>query len=103
MKSTTTPPTPGDYERSVVKAVTAVTTNPTVHSATVYYSPTLVFKATRRGKPDARDKRTELVLTIGRPNWADRKFIKLCVKAGEPFPVKRVQLRLYREKRAGKR
>lgn len=37
--------------------------------------------------------RAEVLVTIGKPNFAERRFIKLCEKAGEPFPVKKIQLR----------
>lgn len=46
-----------------------------------------------RGKIDKRSKRTSVVLSFGRPNYAEREFIRRCRKAGEPFPLKRVQLK----------
>ena len=67
-------------------------------SAVKFIDPKLVVRATRRFKPDRRNTRTEILLTVGRPNYAERKFVKLCVKAGEPFPVKRVQVRRYAKK-----
>ena len=33
----------------------------------------------------------EIILTIGKPNYLEREFIKKCVKAKEPFPVKKIQ------------
>ena len=62
-----------------------------IHKATKYLSPTLVVRATVplfRGKRDMSAK--TLVLTIGKPNFLERKFIKTLLKAKEPFPVKRV-------------
>jgi hypothetical protein len=47
----------------------------------------------RIGRCREYSNRSELVLTVGRPNYRERKFIKLCKDAGEPFPVKKVQLR----------
>ena len=38
----------------------------------------------------------QLTVTYGSPNYAARKFIKLCKKAGEPFPVKKIQLQFAR-------
>lgn len=38
------------------------------------------------------DAGLELVVNVGRPNAAAVRFIGACKKAGEPFPVKRVQL-----------
>lgn len=35
-------------------------------------------------------KRIDIALTIGIPNFAERKFIAKAKKAGEPFPIKKV-------------
>ena len=64
--------------------------------ATLYESEKDVITATRRrfgGKFGTGN--VDIVMKIGRPNYAEREFIKLCKKAGEPFPVKKVQLKLY--------
>lgn len=61
----------------------------------VYQHPRLCVKATRRFKPSARMKTIDIVLTIGEPNYEGRKFVKRCLAAGEPFPVKRVQLKFW--------
>jgi hypothetical protein len=60
---------------------------------TQYVSPKEVVRVTRRryrGKVKARGP-IELTVTVGRPNYRERLFVKRCVKAGEPFPVKRIQ------------
>lgn len=67
--------------------------------ATVYQHPKLTIKATRILKPNKRDRSTTLVLTMGAPNYEERAFIKKCLKAQEPFPVRKVQLKHYPEKR----
>ena len=61
--------------------------------ATKYYAPGLVIKATARHKPKRRARSVEIVVTIGAPNYAERQFVKQLKKAGEPFPVKRVQVK----------
>ena len=68
-----------------------------VYSAIKYLSPTFVVRATRKRfgkKLPAKNQNFEATLVIGRPNYEQREFIKLCKKAGEPFPVKMVQLKL---------
>lgn len=62
--------------------------------ATKYISPKEIVRATRKtyGKK-IRHGNIEIHLTIGRPNYAEREFIKLCQKAGEPFPIKKIQLK----------
>jgi hypothetical protein len=67
-----------------------------IRQATVYISPDLVVRATRRHKPQSgrcAGIHTELVVTLGKPNYLERLFIKACKQSGEPFPVKKIQLR----------
>lgn len=54
-----------------------------------------VVHATWRFKPKGNHSREEIVITFGAPNYADRIFIKDCKKAGEPFPIKKIQYRKY--------
>ncbi len=66
-----------------------------VRQAVKYYSPTEVLCVTRklfRGKIDRRDN-IDLVVKIGKPNFEQRAFIKKCKKAGEPFPIKKIQIK----------
>lgn len=64
--------------------------------ATKYLSEKFVITATRRHKPDGRANRVEVLVTIGAPNYAGREFVKACKKAGEKFPVKKVQLKFWK-------
>jgi hypothetical protein len=68
------------------------------HTATKYLSPTHVVRATRivwRGKIDKRSRTIEIRFTDGKPNYHAREFIKRCQKAGEPFPVRKIQLKFF--------
>ena len=68
--------------------------------ATAYFSQTLTIKGTRLHRPRNRERGVTMVLTIGKPNYAEREFIKVAKKAGEPFPIERVQLKSWpKEKR----
>jgi len=71
--------------------------------ATLYESPKFVVKVSRRHRVTLRDKRWEFVLTLGEPNYEEREFIKKCRKVGEPFPVKKIQLKFYPTKKKGKK
>lgn len=68
--------------------------------ATDYFSPKFIIRAVRKtyGKKIVKGN-IEIALTIGKPNYAEREFIKLCQKANEPFPVKKLQLKVYNPKR----
>lgn len=68
-------------------------------TATKYIAPDQIVRATRIGKPDKRNKNVSVVLTFGKPNYSEQLFIKKCKKAGEPFPVKKVQLKFWPKKR----
>lgn len=62
--------------------------------ATKYISEKEVITATRRTY-DGRILRgnVDVVLKIGKPNYAEREFIKTLKQAGEPFPVKKIVLK----------
>jgi hypothetical protein len=63
--------------------------------ATKFVDPKHVVRATRRryrGRVSTKGTQ-EIVLTVGRPNYAERAFIARAKRASEPFPVKKVQLR----------
>lgn len=61
--------------------------------AVKYLDADLTVKATRFGRYDKRDHQIVVVVTVGRPNYLERRFIKLAKKAGEPFPIKKIQIR----------
>ena len=83
------------------RAIYALQNAPGDKKATVYIARDYVVKATRKDKLDRRNKSETFVVTMGRPNYLERKFIKLCEKAGEPFPVKKVVLKPWPVARAG--
>lgn len=65
-----------------------------MRKATKYVSEKEVITATRRtyqGK--ILRENVDVVLKIGKPNYAEREYIKLLKKAGEPFPVKKIVLK----------
>lgn len=63
--------------------------------ATKYIDINFIVRATRKLHRRKIDKRgnAEIVVTIGRPNYLERDFIKQCKKAGEKFPVKGIILK----------
>ena len=71
-----------------------------VVKATKYLSPKEIVRAVRRtyGGRIPRGN-VEITLTIGKPNYDERAFVKTLVKAGEPFPMKKIQLKFERAKR----
>lgn len=62
--------------------------------ATKYFSDKLIVRARRRlYKGNIARGNTEILVTIGKPNYAEREFIKKCKNAREPFPIKKVQIK----------
>ncbi len=69
------------------------------YRATKFLSETATVKATQRHRRRRHDKTREVIITFGAPNYAEREFIRKCKRAGEPFPIKRVQLKFRPEAR----
>lgn len=80
----------------VVKTI-AVTMKGESFKAVKYISPTLVVRAVRKryNKKIIKDGNIEITLTIGKPNYLEREFISDCRKSGEPFSVKKIQVKEY--------
>lgn len=78
---------------------------PDIYRATKFLSSVMVVKATRPHRFDRRSRGQTVVVTVGKPNYRERKFLKTCKKAGEPLPVKKIQLQATKKsrKKPGKR
>lgn len=64
--------------------------------ATKYYDERTVVKAkllTYGGKIYKAGRRRQIHFTIGVPNYEEKNFIKACKKSGEPFPIKKIQIK----------
>lgn len=75
---------------------------PNLISATAYISTKLIARLIRKRtnkKFDKRDNSSNFSLTVGRPNYLEREFIKSCKKANEPFPIKKIQLKFLQTKK----
>lgn len=82
------------YNTYMTKLIAAMV-DKNVRTATAYVSPDYTMRFSRIHRMDRRDRSRTFSLTLGKPNYEAREFIKRCKKAGEPFPVKRVQLRMW--------
>ena len=64
-----------------------------------YLTPTLVVKATAMhqwGRIPKRGRRAysqTIIVTIGRPNYRERRYVRALKRAGVQFPCRKVQLR----------
>jgi hypothetical protein len=87
-----------DAQKAVSIAIKALLSSD-AKRAVYYVSPKEVVSVCRRFKASKRATRDDFVLKIGAPNYLERFFVKACVKAEEPFPVKKVQLQPWPVKR----
>lgn len=74
---------------AVKQAVETLLDHPGAWKATKYLTQRSIVRATR-----VRKNRTTIVLSFGRPNYQEAEFIKKARKAGEAFPIRKVQLRM---------
>lgn len=72
--------------RTVINKLLVDLSYPDVRKATHYESATYTVKASHRHRPSARSTRVEIVLSWGRPNYAEREFIRKHKKTAS-FPL----------------
>lgn len=82
-------------ERKAGECIDLALFAPGLRKATAFLSPSYVIKATRQFKHDRRNTRATLLVTAGSPNFLERRFIRLCQKAGVCFPLQQIQLQWY--------
>lgn len=82
-----------DVSTAVAKCMSFMA--PDVRKTTVYLSDKLVVSVCRRFKFKRRALMEDFVMKVGRPNYEQALFIKRCKKAGEPLPVRKVQLKFW--------
>lgn len=90
---------------AVGRVVEALLECPEAKTVSLYLEPRTVVKATRIHKHTRRSDRygaESYMLTIGRPNFLGRRFVKQCQQAGEPFPVRKLQIKWWPKKRGVK-
>lgn len=85
-------------ERKIGQCVNDVLNGTNIRRATAYMSPTLTIKATAQRRPDRRSRTATILVTIGKPNFLERRFIRVCQKAGCCFPLKQIQWKFWPKK-----
>ena len=80
---------------AVAKAVMSVLECPDLKRVTVYLDEKTTVKCTRYVPVDGRMRSESFVLTVGRPNYAERKFIRACKKAGRKLPLRIPTLKFF--------
>ena len=77
------------------QVINTLLNNTNAIKSTKYITPKFVIKAKRKlfNNKICISGNIEIVLTIGKPNYKERQFIKECIKSKEPFPIKKIQLK----------
>jgi len=87
------------YKTEIGRLVETMIEDVALRRATIYRSAKFTLKLSRQRRNDRRDRSETMLFTYGNPNYRERRFIKKCLAAGEPFPVKKVQLQYWPTKR----
>jgi hypothetical protein len=74
---------------------------PHARKATQFISAKLVVKASRRHKFSGRSSRHEYLVTMGAPNYEERRIIQCYKKAGKKVPTRSVFFKYWPEKKRG--
>ena len=80
------------HAQIVGRCISTLQQDSTLRRVTAYVSPIETVKATRMYRLDRRERREEFLVSVGRPNYRERKWIKFAKRAGESFPVRKLQL-----------
>lgn len=92
-------PSLGVPSKEIGEVVSCCLVIPNVRRATAYINEKFTVKATRQRREDRGDNSATILVTVGAPNFVERRFIRLAKKAGEPFPIKKIQLKFWPEKK----
>jgi len=76
------------YIQSVVSELVSL---PHLRQVSLLVNDKTTVKATRQRRYDGRSRRTTFLVTIGAPNFAERRAIKVAKKSGEVFPKRKIK------------
>jgi len=77
-------------QKKIGQCVSDVLTIKNVRRATAYISDKRTIKATLQRRIDKRAKQATVLVTVGAPNFVERRFIRICKKDGMCFPLNQI-------------
>lgn len=86
-------------EKKIGECVRDVLTVKNCRRATAYLSPKKTVKATAQRRITKRDRSATVLVTVGTPNFLERRFIRACQKAGMAFPLNQIQQKPWPKKK----
>lgn len=85
-------------ERKIGECVSDVLHRSNIRRATAFMSEDQTIKATAQRRKDKRARSETVLVTIGSPNFTERRFIRVCKKAGMVFPLRQIQWKFWPKK-----
>jgi hypothetical protein len=79
-----------EIDSKEIAQVTAALMVSDAKSAVKYLDAKTIVRATWHNKPSSKNKHEEMVITIGQPNYRERKFINKCALECVKLPTKPV-------------
>ncbi len=86
-------------EKKIGQCVRDVLTVKNCRRATAFLSERKTVKATAQRKMDKRARSATILVTVGAPNFLERRFIRICKKAGMAFPLNQIQWKFWPKKK----
>lgn len=93
----------GIPEAKIGETISCVLVIPNVRRATAYLSERFTVKATAQRRIGKNAKSSTVLVTMGSPNFVERRFIRSCKKDGMCFPLSQIQLKFWPKKKPAKR
>jgi len=81
---------------TVDKMIATLQANRLLSKVTYFGATDMVVKVSRQHKSDYRDHQSTYIVTAGRPNYAEKKFIDRCFEAGQSLPLRKLQLKYWK-------
>lgn len=89
----------GIPEKQIAETISSVLVVPNVRRATSYLAEDFTVKATAQRKIGKRDRSATLLVTVGAPNFLERRFIRGCKKHGMAFPLQQITLKFWEKQK----
>lgn len=79
--------TPKRIDVLIGKSLAKLVDDPKLRRVTTYVSPTITVKVTRQSKKRANARQQTFLLSVGSPNFLERRVLKSAKKAPIKFPM----------------
>lgn len=78
---------PLQVDRHIIDALSLLADEPKIQRATKYLTPKLTVKVTRQRKARTNARQQTFLLSVGAPNFLERRHIRNALRKGTKFPL----------------